>query len=166
MADETKLTFSPEARTAVKKANIKQTLPEGKAGDHPAPKTDAKADAPAAKTPAKAESKPAKDAVKEKPKREIVLERRFTLNLMKAYGKPRTVRSRTAIKILRAQCARHMKTALEAVKLDNKLNQFAMGSGGRNPVKRVTVIAQKEKSGMVSVTLAPMTAKAKVAKKA
>lgn len=155
MADEMKLTMSPEDKKAASKASAKQTEPEAKlATEGGKPIEGAKTESKAEKAIVKEAAKEAKSKKDEKPKSEVILERRFTLTLIKAYAKPQTRRGPTALKMLRNLCARHMKSTPLAVKLDGKLAAFAAGPGGKRPAKHVTVNAQKDKTGMVYATLA------------
>lgn len=119
---------------------------------------EAKAEKPAAEkaAPAQAKAPAAKKekAAKAAPKREFVLERVHTFNLMDAYGKPRYRRADAAMRMLRELLARHMKADVRDVRLSPQVNEFVRARGNTYPVKRVKVKASKDKEGMVLAVLA------------
>ncbi len=120
-------------------------LPEAKA---PVPvKALEKSKAP---TKAKTDEKEAKDAKDEKPARNMVLERKYTVNLTDAYAKPKYKRSDRAISLLRDFCLRHMKG--KAVKVSAELNNAIRTSV--RPQKKVQVLLQKDEAGTVFAALA------------
>ncbi len=156
MADER---FQDKALAKKDDAKMKGEEIDEKANPHehkPEPKSpQAKAPLPSkALEPSPSESKAkkgeAKDAKAEKPARKMVLERKYTVNLMDAYAKPKYKRCDRAISLLRDYCLRHMKG--KAVKVDSELNNAIRTSA--HPAKKVQVLAQKDEAGTVFVALA------------
>ncbi len=125
----------------------------------PKPEPKPPVPAPAAKAPVSAASvkpqtqTPPREERKEK-KREIVLERLYVANLSKAYAKPFTKRGNTAMRLLRAFCSRHMKTAEEAVRIDPSVADFVRKRGMKHPARRVKIKLSKDKAGIVLCELA------------
>ena len=106
-------------------------------------------------TPAAAKAPEAKKE-EEKPveKREIVLERVYTIPLEDAYAKPAKKRAARAVKLLRQFLSRHMKS--QNVKISPEVNEFIEERGATSPMKKVRVNASKDKAGMVLAKLAGM----------
>lgn len=98
-----------------------------------------------AKKEAKEEAKPAK--------REIVLDRTYTVSLLKAYRKPAPKRANTAIKLLRAYVARHGKAKLDYVKISPKVQAFIHARGHTKPAKSIKVKVTVDKQGLAQVDL-------------
>lgn len=113
----------------------------------------------AKKEPVKEESKTAKQEVKEagaekeKPKEEIILKRNYVISLAKAYEKPKTVRNKRAMDIIRTFAARHMKANEENVKIGVKISETVNARGVRKPPKKIKVTLSKNKEGVVKCEL-------------
>ncbi|MCL5011671.1 MAG: 60S ribosomal protein L31 [Candidatus Marsarchaeota archaeon] len=120
-------------------------------------KTEVKEEAK--KEPVKEESKSTKqevkeaDTEKEKPKEEIILKRSYVIPLTKAYEKPKTIRNKRAMDIIRAFAARHMKTNEENVKIGVKISELVNAKGVRKPPKKIKVALSKSKDGVVKCEL-------------
>ncbi len=82
---------------------------------------------------------------------EYVLQRKAVVPLLKAYAKPAKKRARAAIILLRKFGARHGKTAIENVKIDEKLASFINSRGAKKPPKKLKVTLLKDKSGNVKL---------------
>jgi len=119
-------------------------------------KSEKMAEKPAAKpeTPKPAEAKKAEKKEEPADKREIVLERVYTVPLADAYAKPAKKRAGRAVKLLREFLSRHMKS--QNVKIDPGVNEFIEERGAASPSKAVRVNASKDKAGMVWAKLAGM----------
>jgi ribosomal protein L31E len=137
----------------LEKLEEKGKTPEAKPGLKPAAKPAA---APAAKPAAKPEAKP-KEKEKEKkegkPKREIVLQRFYTIPLAKAYAKPHSLRGNAAARMLREFLAKHFKVERGKVKIDLKVANAVRARGSRKPLKKISVNASKDKEGIVLAEL-------------
>ncbi len=99
--------------------------------------------------PAAAAQKKGEEKEEEVKKREIVLERAFNVPLSKAYEKPKYKRSDRAVKLLRQFIEKHMKA--DVVKISPEVNETIRHSG--SPLKKVSVIASKDKEGLALVEL-------------
>ncbi len=145
-ASSAKASAAPAAKQAPK-AEAKPAK-EAKA---PVPKEAAKAESPKvpeAGAEAKAVEK-AEAAPKEAKKREIVLERVYSVPLMDAYKKPHDMRANYAVRSLRAFVSKHMKAELGKIKISSEVNEFIRENGSRKPAKLVKVRATKDKEGVV-----------------
>ncbi len=91
-----------------------------------------------------------REAKKEK-KEEIVLQRKFTIPLVKAYAKPAKKRASRAVKLVRKFAARHAKTTLDKVKIDTKISEFINARGAKRPPKKLKISLVKDKQGIVKV---------------
>ncbi len=127
-----------EVKEEVKKEAKKDEKNEGKKGDKKEEKGGKK------------EDKKDKNAKDEKPKVEIVLERKYTVPFYEAYAKPAKKRGPKAMKMLRQFVARHMKVPLENVRIDNRLSVFMNARGIKHPPKKLNVKLQKDKEGRVT----------------
>jgi len=144
---ELKVEAKAEEKTKVAEALKKSE----KAAEKPTIKPATTATPAAAKAPeAKKEEKEEKPA----EKREIVLERVYTIPLEDAYAKPAKKRAARAVKILRQFLSRHMKS--QNVKISPEVNEFIEERGATSPAKKVRVNASKDKAGMVLAKLAGM----------
>ncbi len=113
----------------------------------PAPK-------PSVPTPAPAGAKPKEKKEKEaKPKREVVLQRVYTIPLADAYAKPRSLRGNAASRMLRVFLAKHFKTDADKIRIDVKLANALHARGSRKPPKKISVNASKDKEGIVFAEL-------------
>jgi large subunit ribosomal protein L31e len=81
------------------------------------------------------------------------LERVYTVPFGAVYDKPRTKRAKLAAKMLRAFVCRHMKATPEQVKISSVTNSAIWESGMKKPPRRIKIIANKSKEGIVQVTL-------------
>ncbi len=81
------------------------------------------------------------------------LERVMTIPLRKVMDVPRTKRAPIAIKHVRKFVAKHMKTPLEMVWLDNHINEAIWARGIQKPPNKIRVKAIKFEDGLVEVTL-------------
>ena len=98
-----------------------------------------------------ASSEKKKEKAEEKPKKpEFVLERKYVVNLSRAYAKPHEKRSNTALRLLKAFCLRHMKG--KSVRVDPDVNEAIRLS--IRPAKRISVVLKKDKDGLVQAFLA------------
>jgi len=137
----------------------KGKTPEAKPGLKPAAKPTGTT--PTAKPAAKPEAKPAakpeaklKEKEKDgKPKREVVLQRFYTIPLAKAYAKPHSLRGNAAARMMREFLAKHFKTDLKKVKIDVKVANAVRARGSRKPLKKISVNASKDKEGIVLAEL-------------
>jgi ribosomal protein L31E len=104
--------------------------------------------------PAKAEPKKAekeKEKPKEEKKREIILERLYSVPLISLLKKPLRKRRGAQAGILRAFVAKHLKAASDKVKISPNLSK-ALASGGKRKVAgKVKVKCSKDKEGVVLV---------------
>ncbi len=66
---------------------------------------------------------------------------------------PRTKRATRAIKEIRANVVRHMKTDKDNVWIDHRLNEAIWARGIQNPPLRIKVKAVKFEDGLVEVSL-------------
>jgi large subunit ribosomal protein L31e len=106
-----------------------------------------------AKVEGKKEAPKPKEEKKEKPKREIILERVYIVPFTKAFAKPRIKRGNVAARLLRAFAAKHMKTDLKNVKIANDVNSVINARGCRKPPKKIAIRVSKDKEGIVEVAL-------------
>ncbi|MBI5036098.1 hypothetical protein HZC09_02025 [Candidatus Micrarchaeota archaeon] len=127
-----------EDKTLRKKEEIK--IKEGEAEKKEEKAKEEEKKAPAGK----------KEEKKEEKKTEIVLERKYTANLSRAYAKPKTKKANTAITLLKEFCVRHMKG--KSASIEPKLNDVIRAAG--RPLKKVSVLLQKDKEGVVYAKLA------------
>ena len=91
-----------------------------------------------------------KEVKKETSKKEIVkpaLERVYTINLRKAFDKPRKKRSKRAVTLVREFIQKHMKSI--DVKISNTLNNYIWKTS--KPPRKVKVKAIKDKNGETQV---------------
>ena len=82
------------------------------------------------------------------------IERIITIPLRATKAAPRTRRAMRAIKEIRENVARHMKTDAEQVWIDQALNEKIWERGIQKPPKKITVKAVKFDDGLVEVSLA------------
>lgn len=106
---------------------------------------------PEKKAEEKKEKKEEKEPEEEVKKREIVLERVFVVPLGKAFSKPLMKRGPTAVRLLREFICRHLKAAPEKVRLEPSLVNKVCSRGSPQPLKKVKVLATKDKEGVVVV---------------
>ncbi len=99
----------------------------------------------------KPEAKKPEEKKADSKKVEYVLQRKAVVPLLKAYAKPAKKRARAAIMLLRKFGARHGKTAIENVKIDEKLASFINSRGAKKPPKKLKVTLLKDKSGNVKL---------------
>jgi large subunit ribosomal protein L31e len=130
----------------------KEKKVEGKKGAI-APKAQAKKEGEKAATAKAPEKKEEKKEEKEIKKREIILERIYSIPL-DVYAKPQQHRANAAIKVLKKFLARHMKTDIKKVKIALIVNNTIRKRGGGRPMKKVKVKATKDKEGIVLAELA------------
>lgn len=104
---------------------------------------------PAQKEEAKKESE--KKDEKEIKKRVIVLQRAYTVPLVGAYAKTKYKRGDVAVKMLREYVQKHMKSGV--VKISTEANNFIRQRGSARPLKKVSVMASKDKDGLTTVEL-------------
>ena len=120
-----------------------------------AQKEKAEAKAPAAAEPNEtAKKKREEKAQAESKKREITLERVFTVNLSKAYEAPKRWRQNAAARLLREFCARHFNAAAESVRIDGGLNRAVRSRGPSAVPKRIKIRLTKDKEGATAAELA------------
>ncbi len=133
----------------------KGKTPEAKPALKPAAKPTGTAPVakPEAKPAAKPEVKPKEKEKDGKPKREVVLQRFYTIPLAKAYAKPHSLRGNAAARMLREFLAKHFKTDLKKVKIDLKVANAVRARGSRKPLKKISVNASKDKEGIVLAEL-------------
>lgn len=106
-----------------------------------------KTDGKEAKKPEKKEEK--KDAKPPEKKREVVLERIYTVSLKDAYSKPQMKRANVAIRMLKDFLSRHMKADRPNVHVAVALNNLIRARGSGRPLKKVKILATKDKEGVV-----------------
>ena len=82
------------------------------------------------------------------------IERIITIPLRATKAAPRTRRAMRAIKEIRENVARHMKTDADQVWIDQALNEKIWERGIQKPPKKITVKAVKYDDGLVEVSLA------------
>ena len=82
------------------------------------------------------------------------IERVITIPLRATKRAPSTRRAMRAIKEIRENVARHMKTDADQVWIDQALNEKIWERGIQKPPKKITVKAVKYDDGLVEVTLA------------
>ena len=82
------------------------------------------------------------------------IERTITIPLRATKMVPRTRRAMRAIKEIRENVARHMKTETDQVWIDQALNEKIWERGIQKPPKKITVKAVKYDDGLVEVSLA------------
>ena len=115
-------------KLAEKKEHVKELKQEA-AATKEAKTVETKAAKPA---DAKAE---AKKEEKEKPKEERII----TVPLRDAWKSPRTKRVRAAVKVLKRELRKHLKTEL---KIDESVNLLLWARGMKHPPRRIKVKAQ------------------------
>ena len=86
---------------------------------------------------------------KEEKKREITLERIYSIPLVEAYKKTATGRADMAVSILRKFASRHMKAEGKNVRIANDLNNIIRKRGNCRPLKKVKAKLSKDKEGIV-----------------
>ena len=82
------------------------------------------------------------------------IERIITIPLRATKMAPRTKRAARAVKEIRENIKRHMKTDADKVWIDKALNEKIWERGIQNPPKKITVKAVKFDDGLVEVSLA------------
>ncbi|MEM4254708.1 MAG: hypothetical protein QXR53_00060 [Candidatus Norongarragalinales archaeon] len=114
----------------------------------------AKAEAKDEKKPAK-ESKAKTEGKKEEKKREVVVERLYTIPLKRfLHDRARMKRYKRHGPTVRAFAAKHFKTGEKNVKIENKVS-IALSKAGRNKMlSSLKVKISKDKEGLVLVELA------------
>jgi large subunit ribosomal protein L31e len=80
-------------------------------------------------------------------------EKIMNITLRKTKMAPRTKRATRAIKEIRANVVRHMKTDKDNVWIDHRLNEAIWARGIQNPPLRIKVKAVKFEDGLVEVSL-------------
>ncbi|NLI73373.1 MAG: 50S ribosomal protein L31e [Euryarchaeota archaeon] len=80
-------------------------------------------------------------------------EKIMNITLRKTKNAPRTKRANRAIKEIRANVVRHMKTTEENVWIDHRLNEAIWARGIQKPPSRIRVKAVKFEDGLVEVSL-------------
>jgi len=105
----------------------------------PSQKIEAKAEAK------KEERKPeaAKKPEKEEKKREVVLERNYSVPLASAYKKAQTKRGNYAVRLTKDFVARHLKVDASKVRLDSSVSNAVFARGSTRPPKKLRVNASK-----------------------
>ncbi len=101
----------------------------------------------------------------EEKKREIVLERMYTVPLDKAYRSTKWSHANYAVKILRSFASRHFKSPVEKVRLATQVNEKVRSFGTVRIPKKLKVKLTKDREGLVRVELAEAGKAAKPAKK-
>lgn len=162
MADKSEvITQKKEIQEVVKQEQLREEKkaeepqPAGYAEHKPPEKKDEKpaSEKAGAKDAAKEEGKKGvkkDEGKKEEKKRKMVLERVYTIPLVRAYRKPRSHRARVAMSLLKQFLAKHAKAkSLKEVRVDGAINDLVLARGARNPPKRVRVLVQKDDSGAV-----------------
>lgn len=82
------------------------------------------------------------------------LERIYTIPLRAAYLKaPRPKRANRAVKEVKIFLARHMKSEMEKVWLDNPVNEAIWARGIQKPPRRIRIKAIRFDDGVVEVSL-------------
>lgn len=81
------------------------------------------------------------------------IERIITIPLRDTKMAPRTKRAARAIKEIRENIMRHMRTDADKVWIDKALNEKIWERGIQNPPKKITVKAVKFEDGLVEVSL-------------
>jgi len=81
------------------------------------------------------------------------LERIYTVPLCGAYTRGVRMRARTAVKMLRAFLARHMKAEPENVKLSASLNNIMLSHGMAKPPRKLKLKVSKGGDGIVHASL-------------
>lgn len=84
-----------------------------------------------------------------------VVERIYTVPLVRAWVVPKHRRSEKAITVLREFVQRHMKP--ESIIIDTKVNEAIWRRGIENPPRKVRVKLSKDDKGAVTVALAEET---------
>ena len=98
--------------------------------------------------------KPAEKA-KEEKKREIVLERLYTIPLKRfTINKTRGARFTSNARAVRNFASKHLKTEGKKIKIDNKIATFLSRGGRKNLFAKLKVKVSKDKEGIVLVELA------------
>lgn len=80
-------------------------------------------------------------------------EKIMNITLRKTKMAPRTKRAKRAIKEIRANVVRHMKTTEDNVWIDHRLNEAIWARGIQNPPLHIKVKAVKFEDGLVEVSL-------------
>jgi len=91
-------------------------------------------------------------------------ERIFVANLRAVLRKPVTKRHRVAVMLIRTLVARHSKTDISNVRIDNELLEELFKHGGEAPLNKIKVKMVTDDKGMV--TAMPPEKKAEKPKKA
>ena len=116
---------------------------------------EAKTEAAEAKKEGKAETKPTtkkeEKPAKKEEKKKFVLERVATLSLVAAHAKPRTMKGRVAMRLLRAHAARNAKAS--KVIILPEVSRAVVGQAHNMPAKTVKVLLQKDGDGVLTVSL-------------
>ena len=81
-------------------------------------------------------------------------ERVFTLNLKRVWEYSGRVRAPKAVRLLREQAARHLKTDPENVKISGELNRFIWSRGLKHPPRKVRVRAERVEEDVYLLKLA------------
>lgn len=135
----------------LEKLEDKAKAPEVKSAHAPATQIPTKPEAkPAAKPEAKLKEKEKKEG---KPKRDVILQRFYTIPLAKAYAKPHSLRGNAASRMLREFLAKHFKVEQDKVQVDLKVANAIRARGSRKPLKKISVNASKDKEGIVLAEL-------------
>ncbi len=129
----------------------KEEKPEEKAMGIEQPAVQPAAPAVNAQEP-KAEEKKELKQKKQEDKKQVVLERIYSIPLIKAYKKTETKRGDYAVSLLRQFVTRHVKAS--SVKIDNKVNSLIKQRGNTRPPKKIKVKVSKDKENTAMVVLA------------
>ena len=81
-------------------------------------------------------------------------ERVITINLKRIWEYSGRVRAPKAVRFVREQAARHLKTNPENVKIDEELNRYIWSRGLKHPPRKVRVKAERTEEDMYVLKLA------------
>ena len=145
-------TAAPAEKTATAALTAKKDASAKKAEPAPAKKADAPAKA--ADSKAKYEKKAfVPSDRKEEKKREIVLERVCTVNLMGVYNKTKDKRLARGVKLVREYAARHAKAPIAKVRIATNVNEQIRTHGSSWVQKKIKIRLTKDKEGFVLAEL-------------
>ena len=140
---EEKFVLKQAAEDAQKK---EEAIAEGE------PKTHSHAKPATAPKAEKAKEAPkAKEEKKEEKKREIVLERVYTVPLLEVLKKPRMRRQGIQSRVLRDFVSKHMKAPIKLIKINTKVAEQLTHGGDRKTIGKIKVKCSKDKQGLVLV---------------
>src|SRR3989338_501836 len=144
-----------EEKFVLKQAEVELKKKQEEKKQEPSTKAEAKAEEKKQAATAKKEGEAKKQDKKEEKKREIVLERLYTIPIKRfLHDRARMKRYRRHGPTVRAFAAKHFKTAEANIRMDNKVS-IAMSKCGRNKMLgKLKVKISKDKEGLVLVELA------------